>query len=469
MQNTPQNELVYRIVFSGEVSDGVSFGDAKSKVCALFKLDNKTVEALFSSKRTIVKKNLNYSEAQKYQKAFLKCGAVCEIVKQSKVDTEKTISDSMSGKAKCDICLGTVPDREGYVLKTVEVVTEPNYWSVAFRGAGSSIEMMPKDAVKEMFENQIKQQCSQETGWLTCKKCISKFPKSNIENSRQYAAEYWMKLGEGSYSPPEGGAVDPDKAMLAATTAWEKETGKQPPITTITTHLEGITHEKKNVNTYTSSEIRRDDIEYLKCRLMNLNLWVHIPIGIPISNIDESVIIETDNRSTPDLELRKSIVLFSKLVRGGVNARMFKFFIENDNQSKIQNLFDNIENIKKEFRKADIEHGKYRLPDLYIWVHIPFEIPVSKYEELVIVETDDNKTPSAELLNNIILFSIIMVTMHSDDFKLKCEADDWWSIQTSFINFLNSSNEIENEDWRAAKRQFASMGSTIKWNHNFSV
>ena len=139
-------------------------------------------------------------------------------------------SNSMSGKAKCDICSDPVPDGEGYVLKTVEVVTEPNYWSVAFRGAGSSIEMMPKNAVKEMFENQIKQQCSQKTGWLTCKKCISKFPKSNIENARQYAAEYWMKFGEGSYSPPGGEAVDPDKAMLAAATAWEKETGKQPPI-----------------------------------------------------------------------------------------------------------------------------------------------------------------------------------------------------------------------------------------------
>ena len=156
---------------------------------------------------------------------------VKDLVDQAKRIQSK-IESSLSLKyenEKCDICLSLVQKGKGYVLRTNEIVTEPKYWKVAFNGAGSSAAMMPKDAVRQRIEQQIKQQCFQSTGWLACERCITKFQSVDKNEARKFAEEYWKKESHGDYAPPNGGSVNPKKALSAAKEGWKLETGNNMP------------------------------------------------------------------------------------------------------------------------------------------------------------------------------------------------------------------------------------------------
>ena len=133
----------------------------------------------------------------------------------------------------CDVCLEQMHDDEGYVLTTRQVVTTPKYWEIAFRGAEATVSAMPEDQVRRQYEQQIRQQCAQHTGWLTCETCMKRFDAVDRERARQYAADYWSASGDGTYAPPGGESVDPSEALPAANQAWFTVTGHQPPRTDI--------------------------------------------------------------------------------------------------------------------------------------------------------------------------------------------------------------------------------------------
>jgi hypothetical protein len=132
--------------------------------------------------------------------------------------------------AVCDICSKTMSKGEGYTLTTKQVVTVPAYWTRAFMGAAGAVSIMPAEMVQQVFEQQLRQQCGQTTGWLTCEDCIAKFPEVDRDQARAYAQEFWSK-GDGNHSPPGGGAVDPSLAIAAANQAWKQATGTPAPTT----------------------------------------------------------------------------------------------------------------------------------------------------------------------------------------------------------------------------------------------
>jgi Tfp pilus assembly major pilin PilA/TM2 domain-containing membrane protein YozV len=65
---------LYKILFEGEVVEGVDRETAKSNLQRLFKTSAATVEKLFSGKRVVIKKDISASEAKKYQAALNKAG-----------------------------------------------------------------------------------------------------------------------------------------------------------------------------------------------------------------------------------------------------------------------------------------------------------------------------------------------------------------------------------------------------------
>jgi hypothetical protein len=69
----------YNIVFEGTISDGYGAEEVKRNLAALFKVDQKSVERLFAKQPVVLKKDMDYDSAMKYQRALQKAGAICKI------------------------------------------------------------------------------------------------------------------------------------------------------------------------------------------------------------------------------------------------------------------------------------------------------------------------------------------------------------------------------------------------------
>ena len=69
----------YQLVFNGTLSDGQNPVDVKRNLASLFKIDAAKVDQLFDQLPVVVKKNVDYDSALKYQQALRKAGAVCQV------------------------------------------------------------------------------------------------------------------------------------------------------------------------------------------------------------------------------------------------------------------------------------------------------------------------------------------------------------------------------------------------------
>jgi hypothetical protein len=67
----------YNVVFGGAVSGGHKVEEVKKSLAAVFKADEKKIDQLFEVPHVVLKRNIDYDQAMKYQKALQRAGAVC--------------------------------------------------------------------------------------------------------------------------------------------------------------------------------------------------------------------------------------------------------------------------------------------------------------------------------------------------------------------------------------------------------
>ncbi|MGA1841512.1 MAG: hypothetical protein ACMUIU_12890 [bacterium] len=79
----------HKIVFYGEILEGQNLETVKENLGALFKMDNNKIDRLLSKPSVLIKKDIDFSTASKYQEVLKKAGAVCKI---EPMDTEQDIS-----------------------------------------------------------------------------------------------------------------------------------------------------------------------------------------------------------------------------------------------------------------------------------------------------------------------------------------------------------------------------------------
>ena len=77
-------ETGWQIIFEGHLFEGQKKSLVKKRIADLFNMDQPTVDNLFKGGPVILKSDLLYSKALKYQAAFLKTGAKCRIVSTEK-------------------------------------------------------------------------------------------------------------------------------------------------------------------------------------------------------------------------------------------------------------------------------------------------------------------------------------------------------------------------------------------------
>lgn len=69
----------FEVVFRGEITGDQPVEAVKQHLATLFRMPAERVEALFSGKPIVVKKNIDEATARKLEQAFQRAGAACEV------------------------------------------------------------------------------------------------------------------------------------------------------------------------------------------------------------------------------------------------------------------------------------------------------------------------------------------------------------------------------------------------------
>lgn len=84
----------FDIVFTGNIAEGFTLADVKRKAAQVFKMDDGKVDTLFQSKARTLKKNLDESAANKYQKILSQIGMVVLVQPQEFIDAKAELNHS---------------------------------------------------------------------------------------------------------------------------------------------------------------------------------------------------------------------------------------------------------------------------------------------------------------------------------------------------------------------------------------
>jgi hypothetical protein len=69
----------FNVVFEGDVTGGHKVEQVKKNLATLFKADAKKIDQLFEAPQVVLKRNVDYDQAMKYQTALQRAGAVCDV------------------------------------------------------------------------------------------------------------------------------------------------------------------------------------------------------------------------------------------------------------------------------------------------------------------------------------------------------------------------------------------------------
>jgi TPR repeat protein len=91
------SQPTYCFAVTGEIVDGQTLDAVKFNLEKLIKLDRKTLDRIFARKNVVLKKNIDKETAEKYKKAFTKCGAISKITENvTNIITNDKSKDSNS-------------------------------------------------------------------------------------------------------------------------------------------------------------------------------------------------------------------------------------------------------------------------------------------------------------------------------------------------------------------------------------
>jgi hypothetical protein len=85
----------FNVVFGGAVSGGHKVEEVKKSLAAVFKADEKKIDQLFEVPHVVLKRNIDYDQAMKYQKALQRAGAVCDV--EEVIHNTCSAADSTAG------------------------------------------------------------------------------------------------------------------------------------------------------------------------------------------------------------------------------------------------------------------------------------------------------------------------------------------------------------------------------------
>ncbi len=85
----PVQNFSYMLVFDAKIQEGHTLGQVKTRLAALFHVDEKSIDRLFQKPGTVIKKGLTQEQAITYKHAIENTGASCRIVSEKPGGTKK--------------------------------------------------------------------------------------------------------------------------------------------------------------------------------------------------------------------------------------------------------------------------------------------------------------------------------------------------------------------------------------------
>ncbi len=114
MNSQSENET-YKLVFRGVLAKGVDAKSAKRNIGQLFKIDAKKVDAMFSGKPTVLKRQLTLDVANKYRVAIKKAGALVDVELQQAAPAKATYT--LPSEPQAEKVPGAIPGTEASVTE----------------------------------------------------------------------------------------------------------------------------------------------------------------------------------------------------------------------------------------------------------------------------------------------------------------------------------------------------------------
>jgi hypothetical protein len=74
------NMARYKIIFNGQIIEGNDIEDVKGRIADHFKIGEDKIKRLFSGRPVLVRRNVDFINARRYQSIFQKAGAICEMI-----------------------------------------------------------------------------------------------------------------------------------------------------------------------------------------------------------------------------------------------------------------------------------------------------------------------------------------------------------------------------------------------------
>ncbi len=74
------NMTRYKIIFTGQIIEGNDIEEVKDRIASHFKIGEEKIERLFSGRPVLIRKNVDFIAAKRYQNIFQKAGALCQVI-----------------------------------------------------------------------------------------------------------------------------------------------------------------------------------------------------------------------------------------------------------------------------------------------------------------------------------------------------------------------------------------------------
>lgn len=131
----------YQVVFEGKLTGERSLDEVKRNLATLFKMKAEQVDALFTGKPVIIKRDIDQATALKYQTAFKKAGAVCTVA----TDTGENPLPSQPKSPASTGGTANPKDRGGRMAgkDIVNIAVPQNLSGLSIAEAGAVLENLP--------------------------------------------------------------------------------------------------------------------------------------------------------------------------------------------------------------------------------------------------------------------------------------------------------------------------------------
>ncbi len=139
----------YQVVFEGKLTGERPLDEVKRNLAALFKMKAEQVDALFTGKPVIIKRDIDQATALKYQGAFKKAGAICTVAMDTPENTGSAAKPKPAPSTPSAPAGGTAnpKDRGGRMAgkDIVNIAVPQNLSGLSLAQAGSVLENLPID------------------------------------------------------------------------------------------------------------------------------------------------------------------------------------------------------------------------------------------------------------------------------------------------------------------------------------